>query len=130
MCTRFCTWQEPSDWHKDHVDVKWGQAAAELHMRFATELYREQVEDGLYFLREHLGRQTRILFSPAHLSRLMADNGIVYRRPKHGMAHLRDSQEYDEKKAFLEFIKKGRCVQKPPLTCSTSMSVRFTSTQP
>ena len=81
-------------------------------------------------LREHLARQTRILLSPAHLSRLMKANGIVYRRPKHGMAHLRDPQEYDEKKAFLAFVKRGRCTPKLPSTCCTSMSVRFTSTQP
>ena len=81
-------------------------------------------------LREHLARQTHILLSPTHLSRLMGENDIVYRRPKHSMQHLRDPQEYDEKKAVLEFIKKGRCVQRPPSTCCTSMSVRFTSTQP
>ena len=81
-------------------------------------------------LREHLARQTHIVLSPPHLSRLMAENEIVYRRPKHGMEHLRDPQEYEEKKAFLEFVKKGRCVQNPPSTCSTSMSVRFTSTRP
>ena len=46
------------------------------------------------------------------------------------LERLRDPQEYDEKKAFLEFVKKGRCVQNPPSTCSTSMSVRFTSTRP
>jgi len=81
-------------------------------------------------LREHLGRKTHIILSPVHLSRLMAQNDIVYRRPKHGMAHLRDPQEYDEKKAFLEFIKKGRFAPQPPSTCSTSMSARFTSTRP
>jgi len=81
-------------------------------------------------LREHLARQTHIVLSPPYLSRLMADNGIVYRRPKHGMEHLRDPQEYDEKKALLDFVKRGRCVRKPPSTCSTSMSVRFTSTRP
>ena len=81
-------------------------------------------------LREHLARKTRIILSPPHLSRLLAESGIVYRRPKHGMSHLRDPQEYDEKKAFLEFVKKGRCVQDPRSTCSTSMSVRFTSTRP
>ena len=81
-------------------------------------------------LREHLARKTRIVLSPVHLSRLMGENDIVYRRPKHGMAHLRDPQEYDEKKAFLEFIKKGRFAPQPPSTCSTSMSVRFTSTRP
>lgn len=81
-------------------------------------------------LREYLARQTRIVLSPHYLSQLMANSRIVYRRPKHGMEHLRDPQEYDEKKAFLEFVKKGRCVQDPPSTCSTSMSVRFTSTRP
>jgi transposase len=81
-------------------------------------------------LREHLARETCIFLSPPHLSRLMAENDIVYRRPKHGMAHLRDSQEYNEKKAFLEFVKRGRHAPRPPSTCSTSMSVRFTSTRP
>ncbi len=81
-------------------------------------------------LREHLALETHILLSPPHLSRLMAENDIVYRRPKHGMAHLRDPQEYNEKKAFLEFVKKGHCVQKLDSSCSTSMSVRFTSTRP
>jgi len=81
-------------------------------------------------LREHLARQTRIILSVPHLSRLMAEHNIVYRRPKHGMAHLRDPREYEEKKAFLKFVKKGRCVPSPPSTCSTSMSVRFISTRP
>ncbi len=81
-------------------------------------------------LREHLGRQTQILLSPSRLSQLMGENDIVYRRPKHDMKHLRDPQEYDEKKAILEFLKKGRHIQPPPSNCSTSMSVRFTSTRP
>ena len=57
-------------------------------------------------LREHLARQTRIVLSPPHLSRLLSENGIVYRRPKHGMAHLQDPREYDEKKAFPAFVKR------------------------
>ena len=81
-------------------------------------------------LREHLARQTQIILSPPHLSRLLSENGIVYRRPKHGMAHLRDESEYNEKKAFLEFVKKGPCIVPPSSTCSTSMSVRFISTRP
>jgi transposase len=81
-------------------------------------------------LREHLARQTQIILSPNYLSQVMAENDIVYRRPKHGMEHLRDPQEYDEKKAFLEFVKRGQPVQGPPLSCSTSMSVRFISTRP
>jgi|SRR5688572_11839119 len=81
-------------------------------------------------LREHLARRTRVMLSVSHLSRLMAEHDIVYRRPKHGMTHLRDPQEYNEKKAFLEFVKKGRCAPTPRLTCCTSTSVRFTSTRP
>jgi transposase len=81
-------------------------------------------------LREHLARRTRIILSVPHLSRLMAEHNIVYRRPKHGMTHLRDPQEYQEKKAFLEFVKKGRCVLNRPSICSTSTSVRFISTRP
>jgi transposase len=81
-------------------------------------------------LREHLGRRTRILLSLTRLAQVMAEHHIVYRRPKHGMNHLRDPQEYDEKKAFLEFVKKGRRRWTPPSTSSTSMSVRFTSTRP
>jgi transposase len=79
-------------------------------------------------LREHLARRTRILLSVPHLSRLMAEHGLVCRRPKHGMAHLRDPQEYDQKKALLAFLKKGRSAPAPPSSCSTSTSVRFIST--
>jgi transposase len=60
-------------------------------------------------LREHLARRTRVILSTGHLGRLLAKHNIVYRRPKHGMTHLRDPQEYNEKKAFLAFVKKGRC---------------------
>jgi transposase len=81
-------------------------------------------------LRQHLARETRVTLSAAHLSRLLAEHGVVYRRPKHGMTHLRDPGEYDEKEAFLAFVKKGRRAPGPALTCCTSTSVRFTSTRP
>jgi transposase len=81
-------------------------------------------------LREHLALKTRVILSNAWLSRLMHEHGIVYRRPKHGMSHLRDAAEYDQKKALLSFLKKGRHTQPPDSTCSTSTSVRFTSTRP
>ena len=80
-------------------------------------------------LREHLARQTHILLSPTYLSRLMHKHDIVYRRPKHGMRHLRDPQAYSEKKAFLAFVKKERCDPKLASTCSTSTSVKFISTR-
>ena len=81
-------------------------------------------------LREHLARRTRVILSVGHLSRLMHDHKIVYRRPKHGMSHLRDPAEYNEKKAFLAFVKKGPPGLMPLSTCFTSTSVRFTSTRP
>jgi len=81
-------------------------------------------------LREHLGRQAGILLHPAYLSRLMARHRIVYRRPKHVMAHLRNAQEYDEKKALLDFLKKTRLAPRRTSSCCTSTSVRFTSTRP
>ena len=81
-------------------------------------------------LREHLALQTGIQLHPNSLSRIMGENDIVYRRPKHSMAHLRDPEEYDEKKAILDFLKKGRFAPQPASSCSTSMSVRFTSTRP
>lgn len=52
-------------------------------------------------LREHLGKQTGMLLNPRYLSQLMARQGIVYRRPKHVMAHLRNAKDYNEKKAIL-----------------------------
>lgn len=81
-------------------------------------------------LREHLARKTRVIISTGYLGRLMAEHKIVYRRPKHGMTHLRDPREYDEKKAFLEFVKKGAANRTLPLTCSTWTNVRFISTRP
>jgi len=82
-------------------------------------------------LREHLARKTRVIISTGYLARLMAENQLVYRRPKHGMTHLRDPKEYDDKKAFLEFVKKGPVQQRTrPLTCSTWTNVRFISTRP
>lgn len=81
-------------------------------------------------LREHLALKTRVILSNARLSALMRENAIVYRRPRHGMSHLRDAAEYDEKKAFLAFLKKGRLARTLGLTSCTSTSVRFISTRP
>jgi len=81
-------------------------------------------------LREYLGRRTGVLLNPRYLSQLMARHGIVFRRPKHVMAHLRDQADYDEKKAVLEFLKRGRESPPPASSCCTSMSVKFISTRP
>lgn len=81
-------------------------------------------------LREHLGRRCNVLLNPHYLSRLMNKHGIVYRRPRHIMGHLRDPQEYQEKKEFLAFLKKTRGMTQPDSNCSTLMSVKFISTRP
>jgi len=80
-------------------------------------------------LREHLGRRSGALLHPDYLSRLMARHGIVYRRPRHVMAHLRDQQDYDEKKALLGFLKKTRSTRATPSISSSSTNVRFISTR-
>jgi len=81
-------------------------------------------------LREHLARRTGTTLNACYLSRLMAREGIVYRRPKHVMAHLRNPQDYDEKKALLDFLKKGPSSPRRRSTCCSSMNVRFISTRP
>jgi transposase len=81
-------------------------------------------------LREHLGRQAGTLLNPRYLSQLMARHGIVYRRPKHLMAHLRDSKDYNEKKAILEFLKNAQSKGTPASPLSTLTNVKFTCTRP
>jgi len=81
-------------------------------------------------LREHLFRKTSVLLNPDYLSRLMAKHGIVYRRPRHVMGHLRDQAEYDEKKAFPAFLKNTPPPGSLDSTSSSSTSVKFTSTRP
>lgn len=80
-------------------------------------------------LREHLGCQTGILLNPRYLSQLMAKERIVYRRPKHVMGHLQNPKDYNEKKAFLEFLKKARQNPRPASIFSTLTNLKFTCTR-
>jgi transposase len=80
-------------------------------------------------LREYLGQKTGTLLNPCYLSQLMAREGIVYRRPKHVMAHLRNTKDYNEKKAILEFLKNAQSKGTPTSTFSTSTNVKFTCTR-
>ena len=81
-------------------------------------------------LREHLARQCKVILSAGYLARFMHKHGIVYRRPRHVMAHLQNRQDYDEKKELLEFLKKTPLPSSPSSNSSTSMSVKFISTRP
>ena len=80
-------------------------------------------------LREHLGGRTGTVLNPCYLSQLMAREGVVYRRPKHVMAHLRNAKDYNEKKALLKFLKNAQSKGKPASSCCTSMNVKFTCTR-
>ena len=54
MCTAFGTWQYLNEAKSsDTMKIKRSRVRAELHMEFVASLYREQIEDGLYFLHEH-----------------------------------------------------------------------------
>jgi transposase len=64
-------------------------------------------------LREHLGRETGIWITEVHLWRLMGKHGLVYRRPRHDLSHLRDPAEYEQKKGMLDLLKKGPRRRKP-----------------
>lgn len=81
-------------------------------------------------LREHLARQCEVILSAKYLSRLMHKHGIVYRRPRHVMAHLQNQKDYDAKKDLLEFLKKTPEPPSPDTNSSTLMSVKFISTRP
>ena len=52
-CTRWCTWQKLNDAKRDPEVVKLEQGRAEVHLKFATQIYREQIEGGRFFLHEH-----------------------------------------------------------------------------
>ena len=111
--------------------------ARDRYIRLLTEAVQTSPRDlgypftcwSLPRLREHLLRKTGVLLSPAYLSRLMKKHGIVYRRPRHVMAHLRNQADYDEKKALLDFLKNAPPPGKPGSISSSSTSVRFTSTR-
>ena len=81
-------------------------------------------------LREHLARECSVTLHPDYLARLMSRHGIVYRRPRHVMGHLRDPEEYNEKKELLAFLKKTPLRKNTISTCCSSTNVRFISTRP
>jgi transposase len=111
--------------------------ARDRYIRLLTEAVRSSPRDlgypftcwSLARLREHLLRKTGVLLSPPYLSRLMKKHGIVYRRPRHVMAHLRNQADYDEKKALLDFLKNAPPDANPGSISCSSTSVRFTSTR-
>ena len=53
MCTRWCSWQHINDKIRDPKIVKREKRRALVHLEFMTEIYREQIEGGRFFLHEH-----------------------------------------------------------------------------
>ncbi len=54
MCTHFCTWQALNIVKsKDRESMERARIAAEVHIKFVTELYHMQMDNNRYFLHEH-----------------------------------------------------------------------------
>ena len=53
MCTQFSSWQYLSAQSKEPAESHRAYVQAMVHMRFMMELYREQEDQGRYFLHEH-----------------------------------------------------------------------------
>ena len=53
MCTRWCSWQRLNDLRRDPAVVQREKIRAAVHLDFVCELYRDQIEDGRFFLHEH-----------------------------------------------------------------------------
>ncbi len=53
MCTRWCSWQRLNDLRRDPGVVQREKVRAAVHLEFVCELYRDQIEDGRFFLHEH-----------------------------------------------------------------------------
>ena len=52
-CTRFSTWQCLNDKKRDPAVANEEHERAKVHLQFAAQVYREQVEGGRFFLHEH-----------------------------------------------------------------------------
>lgn len=57
-------------------------------------------------LQKHLSKETQVQLTMGYLHELMLKHDIVYRKPKHSLAHKQDEQVVEEKKRLLEFLKK------------------------
>jgi len=58
MCARFCTFQHINDMRRTPEEVRRSHLRAMVHLRFMSEIYKEQVDAKRYFLHEHPGGAT------------------------------------------------------------------------
>ncbi len=64
MCTAWCTWQRLNAQKRDPDLARRELIRARLHLDFVMELYREQIEAGVFFLHEH-PRAASLWWEPA-----------------------------------------------------------------
>lgn len=52
-CARWCTWQRVNNVRKDPDEIRREPACARVHLEFAAQIHREQIEGRRFFLHEH-----------------------------------------------------------------------------
>ncbi len=75
MCTAFSTWQRINDKIKCPVIVAAERRRAVEHLEFCTQLYREQLKNGHYFLHEHPAYSTP--WQEAFIQKTLNEPGVV-----------------------------------------------------
>lgn len=58
-------------------------------------------------LRAHMAREMHVLLSDTHIRRVMKEEGLVFKRPKHSLREKRDSDAFAEVRDILERVKKS-----------------------
>jgi len=58
-------------------------------------------------LRAHMAREMHVLLSESRVRQIMKEEGLVFKRPKHTLAHKRDPDAFAQVRQLLEEVKKG-----------------------
>lgn len=58
-------------------------------------------------IRAHLAREMHILLSESRVRQIMKEEGLVFKRPKHSLAHKRDQDGFAAVRDLLEQLKKS-----------------------
>ena len=74
VCTAWCSWQALNNTKRDPEVVRREKVRAMVHLKFVESLYREQMENGRYFLHEHPEWATS--WAAAPIAGLMKDERV------------------------------------------------------
>lgn len=58
-------------------------------------------------IRAHMARELKILLSESRVQKIMKEEGLVFKRPKHTLAQKRDKDGFAEVRELLEQVKKS-----------------------